>query len=69
MARLEELGQEDLSPEQLENVVKRAEASVKVAGAMIDNGRLVLDAQRLVADHGVVIDQSAMPMLTAKKVD
>ena len=68
IARLEELAQENLTPEQLENVVKRADASVKVAGAMIDNGRLVLDAQRLIADYGVIIDQSAMPMLTAKKV-
>ena len=67
MARLEELNQEGLTPEQLDNVVKRAETSVKVAGAMINNGRLVLDAQRLVAEHGVVIDQGSMPMLTAKK--
>ena len=67
MARLEELNQEDLAPEQLDNVVKRAETSVKVASAMINNGRLVLDAQRLVAEHGFSIDQTAMPMLTAKK--
>ena len=67
MARLEELNQEGLTSEQLDNVVKRAETSVKVAGVMIDNGRLILDAQRLVAEHGVSIDQSSMPMLTARK--
>ena len=42
IARLEELGQEDLSPEELENVVKRADASVKVASALTAPRRVTL---------------------------
>ena len=67
IARLEELGQENLSPEELENVVKRADASVKVASALTANGRLVLDAQRLAAEHGVEFDRETAPMLTGRK--
>ena len=67
IARLEELGQENLSPEELENVVKRADASVKVASALTANGRLVLDAQRHAAEHGVEFDRETAPMLTGRK--
>ena len=67
VARLEELGQENLSAEELDNVVKRAEASVKVASALTANGRIVLDAQRLAAEHGVEFDRETAPMLTGRK--
>ena len=67
IARLEELGQENLSAEELDNVVKRAEASVKVASALTANGRIVLDAQRFAAEHGVEFDRETAPMLTGRK--
>ena len=51
VARLEELSQETLTAEQLDNVVKRADATVKVATAITATGRMVLDAKRLCAEQ------------------
>ena len=48
-------------------MVKRAEASVKVASALTSNGRLVLDAQRHAAEHGIEFDRETAPMLTGRK--
>ena len=67
IARLEELGQENLSPEELENVVKRADASVKVASALTANARLVLDAHRNAAEHGIEFDRDTAHMITHRK--
>ena len=67
VARLEELSQETLTAEQLDNVVKRADATVKVATAITATGRLVLDAKRLCAEHGIDLDRDEAPMLTARK--
>ena len=67
MARMEELGDEELEGEKLDGALRRAEASVKVAGAMIDNSRLVLDARKLIAEHRNTVDPADMPMLTARK--
>ena len=67
VARLEELAQENLTPEQLDNIVKRADSSVKIATAIAATGRLVLDAKRLCAEHGIHLDRDEAPMLTARK--
>ena len=67
VARLEELSQENLTAEQLDNVVKRADATVKVTTAITATGRLVLDAKRLCAEHGFDLDRDEAPMLTARK--
>lgn len=43
---LERLGDEDLSDEELEKEIERSKAISTVAGKIIDNARLVLDAQK-----------------------
>lgn len=58
-AQLERLSEEDLSPEAIENEVKRSEAIVSVADQIVGNARLQLQAAKLFAEHG----EHIMPML------
>ncbi|MDX5003944.1 MULTISPECIES: hypothetical protein [Streptococcus] len=48
---LERLGDEDLSNEELEKEIERSKAISTVAGKIIDNARLVLDAQKTAAEY------------------
>lgn len=48
---LERLGEEDLSNEELEKEIERSKAISIVAGKIIDNARLVLDAQKTAAEY------------------
>jgi hypothetical protein len=48
---LERLGKEDLSNEELEKEIERSKAISTVAGKIIDNARLVLDAQKTAAEY------------------
>ena len=45
-AELERLDNEDLTPEELETEISRANAIQGVAGAIISNAKTVLDAQK-----------------------
>ena len=63
MDRLREVSAADLDDEQMERVIKRAKASVQVAGAIIDNGRLVLDGAKFMANQGIAINRGDFPML------
>ncbi|MDO4667028.1 MAG: hypothetical protein Q4A90_04240 [Streptococcus sp.] len=47
---LERLGDEDLTMEQLEMEIERSKAISNVAGKIIDNGRLILEAQKTAAE-------------------
>lgn len=58
-AQLERLSEETLSPEQLEQEVKRAQAIVSVADQISANADLQLKAAKLFADHGPCV----LPML------
>ena len=58
-AQMERLGEEGITPEQLEIEVKRAEAMVAVADQISSNADLQLRAARLFADHGAAV----LPML------
>ena len=58
-AQLERLADETLSPEQLEQEVKRADAIVSVADTITSNADLQLKARKLYAHHGA----AALPML------
>lgn len=63
-ARLDDLAGADLDDgETLAKIVKRAEATVKVADAMVGNGRLVLDAAKFMADQGIPIKRDDIAML------
>ncbi len=48
---LERLGDEDLKGEDLDKEIERSKALTTVAGKIIDNGRLILDAQKTVAEY------------------
>ncbi len=50
-AQLERLGDEDLSPERIEQEVKRAEAIVQVADQIVRNADLQLKAITLLSQH------------------
>lgn len=50
--QLERLGEEDLTPEQIEIEAKRAEAIVEVADRIVGNAALQLKAAALLVEHG-----------------
>ena len=52
MARIEALENEELSIDQLEVEIKRAQAITKVADTLIDCARLALDAQKQFDEYG-----------------
>ena len=66
MARIEALGDEDLSGEGLDAEIKRATATCSVAGTMIDNARLVLAAEKHFAELGAEPPRRRLPMLTTR---
>ena len=61
-AQLERLSDEDLTPQQIENEVKRTEAIVAVSEQIIQNADLALKGAKLVAEHGAYVG-SYLPML------
>lgn len=61
-AQLERLGDEDLTSEQIEDEVKRAEAITDVADQIIRNADLQLKAVNLLVNHGDRI-KPMLPMI------
>lgn len=51
-AQLERLGDEDLKPDDLEKEIKRAKAITGVASAIVDSGRVTVDAMKLMERFG-----------------
>lgn len=51
-AQLERLGEEDLTPEQIDQEAKRGEAIVGVADKIIRNAALQIEAAKLVSEYG-----------------
>lgn len=51
-AQLERLGEEDLTPEQIEQEAKRAQAIVSVSEQIVGNADLQLKAAKLFVEHG-----------------
>ncbi len=61
-AQIERLGDEELTAEQIEAEVKRADAIVDVADKIISNASLQLKAVEIVAKHGDRF-QKQLPMI------
>ena len=59
---MERLMDDDLTPEALEQEIKRSEAIQKVAKTIIDNGALALQAQKHFDEYGIQT-QVEMPLL------
>lgn len=64
-AQLERLSEEDLTPDQIDNEVKRTEAIVSVSKQIVENADLALKGAKLVAEHGAYVGKY-LPMLEAK---
>ncbi|MDE1914689.1 MAG: hypothetical protein KGJ57_17685 [Sphingomonadales bacterium] len=62
-AQLERLGDEDLSPEQIESEAKRAEAIVNIADQVIRNAEVQLKAVTMLADKGYHFEPFAQKLL------
>lgn len=57
-AQLERLGDETVSPEQIETEVKRAQGVVAVSGQIIQGAALVLEAAKLVSETGGALSRA-----------
>ena len=63
-AQLERLGDEDLTPEQIESEARRADAIVEISEQIIRNADLHLKAAALIAAHGERFHDK-LPMIAA----
>lgn len=66
-AQLERLGDENLSPEQIEKEAARAEAIVKVSDQIISGANLKLQAAKIMAEHGKVPDDLLLRLESGKR--
>lgn len=64
-AQLERLGEESLTPEQIEAEAKRSDAIVDIAEQIIRNADIALKAAHIVATHGDRF-KAMLPMIEAK---
>ena len=65
-AQLERLGEEDLTPEKLEQEVKRTDAMVAVSTQILRNADLSVQAAKLVAEYGGNYE-NVLPMIEGAK--
>lgn len=65
-AQLECLGDETLSPERIEQKLRRTDAIVSVIEQIVDNANLALRAANLIAEYGGDY-QAALPMIEGKR--
>lgn len=65
-AQLERLGEEDLTPEQIDQEAKRGEAIVGIADKIIRNAALQIEAAKLVAEYGSN-PEPYLPQIEAKR--
>lgn len=61
-AQLERLSDEDLTAEQIEREVRRADAIVSVSDQIVKGAGLQLKAAEMIAEHGVIARQN-LPMI------
>lgn len=62
-AQLERLGDEDLSAEDLQKEISRADAITKVASAVIDSNKTTIDAMKLLDRGGYDISSMGAKMM------
>jgi hypothetical protein len=56
-AQLERLNDEELTPEQVDNEVKRSKAITAISGQILKSARLELDATRLVSEGAMEMEE------------
>lgn len=64
-AQLERLSDEDMTTEELEKEVARAQAVVSVSDRIVNNADLQLKAAKLYAEHGAYIEKR-LPLIGGK---
>lgn len=67
-AQLDRLGQDDLTPDEIDAEAKRAEAIVSVSDEIIDGAKTQIAAARLYSEHGKVV-LPMLPQIGAPKKD
>ena len=66
-AQLERLGNESLSKEDLSKEVERSRAITDVSKQVVGNARLVLDAEKFMADGASMVRRKNMPAMLGSK--
>lgn len=66
-AQLERLGDESLTPEQIENEARRGAAIVAVADQIVAMAALQIQAAKIVSDFGQGDPAAYLPQIEAKK--
>lgn len=61
--QLERLNDDDLSPDQIDQEIKRANGMTRIAETIIQNGKLALEASEFVAEYGAGRDSVALPKM------
>lgn len=65
--QLERLNDDDLTAEQLDKELKRAEGMTKIATQIIQNGELAYKTMRHVAEYGIKPADSSVPVMLEVK--
>ena len=64
MMQIERLSDQDFEGEALDIEVKRSLAMCQVADTIVKNARVILDAEKHVADYSIAKDSKSMKLLT-----
>lgn len=65
--QLERLNDDDLTAEQLDKELKRAEGMTKIATQIIQNGELAYKTMRHIAEYGINSNDSSVPVMLEVK--
>ena len=62
--QLEKLNDEDLTEEQIDLVIKKAETVNKIAETIVKNGELQFKAMKMASEYGVINDKQVKLLLS-----
>lgn len=62
--QLEKLNDDDLTSEQTEAVIKKADAVNKIANTIVKNGELQFKAMKMASDYGIINERQVKLLLT-----
>lgn len=62
--QLEKLNDDDLTSEQTEAVIKKADAVNKIANTIVKNGELQFKAMKMASDYGIINEKQVKLLLT-----
>lgn len=65
--QIERLNDDELSDEQIDQAIKKAEAITEISKTIIQNSALQLKAVQVAAEYGVIKSDDVRPLLTGGK--